>query len=112
MHAVLFYFLFRDFYNQAYNKKARRIAAEAEEKERLAALDKGAGNKGDSKDGGDDVNNGKHKKNGSSKNGSIYPSQYKMATAYISDSGLRNRVFIDNRTSYEEWFFPLHIFIF
>ena len=39
-----------------------------------------------------------------SKNGSVYPSQYKMATAYISDNGLRNRVFIDNRgAGFEEW---------
>lgn len=76
MHAIMFYFLFRNFYNQTYEKKKSSTMAlkkEIRESE-------------------------KEKKNqNSSVNETIYANECKMATGYISDSGLRNRVFIDNR---------------
>ncbi|XP_011495475.1 PREDICTED: elongation of very long chain fatty acids protein AAEL008004-like [Ceratosolen solmsi marchali] len=86
-HAVLFYFLFRQFYNETYNKKIQKklaISAKERKERQLHEL------------------NNKHENHQKSRNGSVYPSQYKMATAYISDSGLRNRVFIDNRSNYDE----------
>lgn len=78
LHAILFYFLFRDFYNQAYNKKMR------------LSVDK---RNGVIKNGGDNV-----QQNEDNKKEEIYAGQYKMATGYISENGLRNRVFIDNRS--------------
>lgn len=76
MHAVMFYFLFRNFYTQTYEKKQSSTVAlkkepETEEKEK--------------------------KEQNVKENGTIYANECKMATGYISDSGLRNRVFIDNR---------------
>ncbi|XP_001600048.1 elongation of very long chain fatty acids protein AAEL008004 [Nasonia vitripennis] len=95
MHAVLFYFLFRDFYNQAYTKKAQRKAtAEAKEAAKQEALKE---KKLESEKLLKEQESEKQ-----SENGSVYPSQYKMATAYISDSGLRNRVFIDKRGGFDE----------
>ncbi|KAG5318223.1 ELVL1 protein, partial [Pseudoatta argentina] len=81
MHAIMFYFLFRNFYNEAYNKKNLKNAAgkQKDEKDQNVTTDQ------------EDV-----KKDGNEKS-MIYANQYKMATGYISDSGLRNRVFIDNR---------------
>lgn len=79
MHAVMFYFLFRDFYNEAYKKKNLKNAPgkqKNDKKEQSTSID--------------DI-----KKN--NEKGAMYANQYKMATGYISDSGLRNRVFIDNR---------------
>ncbi|XP_058806777.1 elongation of very long chain fatty acids protein 7-like [Phymastichus coffea] len=73
MHAVLFYFLFRDFYRQAYSKRLRLAQEAAERKRRAEARPP---------------------------DGPVYPpGQYKMATAYISGGGLRNRAFIDNQSS-------------
>ncbi|KAL7292494.1 hypothetical protein TKK_0014069 [Trichogramma kaykai] len=86
MHAVLFYFLFRDFYRQAYSNKAKRASIEAQKKKNAAAAEAASPNG--------------QRRNG--QNGTVYPSQYKMATAYVSDSGMRNRVFIDNRNDYNE----------
>lgn len=79
LHAILFFYLFRDFYIQAYTKKNR-----------AAALLKNTKTNGTLKKTQDDYVNGKIKDNG------FYPNQYKIATGYISDNGLRNRVFIDN----------------
>lgn len=83
MHAVLFYFLFRDFYNQAYKKSSAKVKK--------------------STDNGKSVTNGQEK-NSKNQNGTVYPSQYKMATAYITNSGSRHRVFIDSTGSREKWF--------
>ena len=73
MHAVMFYFLFRNFYEETYKKKAKITAESMNKKE----------------------SNVKTNSNGNSTKNEIYASQYKMATGYISDSGMRNRVFID-----------------
>lgn len=83
MHAVLFYFLFRDFYNQAYKKSGAKVKK--------------------SDDNGKVMANGQQKNN-KNQNGTVYPSQYKMATAYITNSGSRHRVFIDSTGSREKWF--------
>ncbi|KAL2725042.1 elongation of very long chain fatty acids protein AAEL008004-like [Vespula squamosa] len=81
MHAVMFYFLFRDFYIEAYKKrksKIRKRQEEARKKEEEESMDESSRNR-------------------IKENDLIYANQYKMATGYISDEGLRNRVFIDNR---------------
>ncbi|CAL7952347.1 unnamed protein product [Xylocopa violacea] len=81
LHAVMFYFLFRDFYIEAYRKRKssqllkKREEASAEEKKCRS----------------------EPAQSEAKENGVIYANEYKMATGYISDSGLRNRVFIDNR---------------
>ncbi|XP_031364095.1 elongation of very long chain fatty acids protein AAEL008004-like [Apis dorsata] len=75
-HAIMFYFLFRNFYTQTYKKKSSTVQLKKEletEKQK--------------KEQNDSVK----------ENRTIYANEYKMATGYISDSGLRNRVFIDNR---------------
>lgn len=82
MHAFMFYFLFRSFYKEAYKKKNSENTSG---KRKVSKADK----KQDTQNSQDDI-----KEN---ENGVIYANQYKMATGYISDSGLRNRVFIDNR---------------
>jgi len=82
MHAVMFYFLFRGFYKEAYKKKNLENTSG---KRKIFKDDK----KQDTQNSQDDI-----KEN---ENSVIYANQYKMATGYISDSGLRNRVFIDNR---------------
>lgn len=74
MHAFMFYFLFRDFYIQTYKKQKSKDL-----KENKQIIQNGVQN------------------NAINENELIYANQYKMATGYISDSGLRNRVFIDNR---------------
>ncbi|XP_063975009.1 very long chain fatty acid elongase 7-like [Diachasmimorpha longicaudata] len=85
MHAVLFFFLFRDFYVKAYTRrKARKISLLAEKEQKQVKINGFANG------------NGKF-----IKNGSAYPNEYKIVTGYISDDGLRNRVFISNR-SFEE----------
>ncbi|XP_076663693.1 very long chain fatty acid elongase AAEL008004 [Andrena cerasifolii] len=79
MHAVMFYFLFREFYTEAYRRRKSSLSAkkqkQAAEKEKQNAASQ----------------------SNSKENSVIYADQYKMATGYITDSGLRNRVFIDNR---------------
>lgn len=80
MHAVMFYFLFRNFYNEAYKKKNLKNSGKQ---------------KNDKKKQNELKINAKENENENGK--VIYANQYKMATGYISDSGLRNRVFIDNR---------------
>lgn len=80
MHAVMFYFLFRGFYNEAYKKKNSKNTSSKQ--------------KNDKKEHNAHKNDLKENDN---EKGVIYANQYKMATGYISDSGLRNRVFIDNR---------------
>ena len=79
MHAFMFYFLFREFYTEAYRRRKSSLSAKkqkqaAEKEKQNAAL-----------------------QSNSKENSLIYADQYKMATGYITDSGLRNRVFIDNR---------------
>lgn len=81
MHAVMFYFLFRNFYNETYNKKSKVSSKQTRSKN----LNKSR-------------NNVRDNSNSSNENGVIYANQYKMATGYISDNGLRNRVFLDNRS--------------
>lgn len=81
MHAVMFYFLFRNFYNEAYKKKNLKNSSGKQ--------------KNDKKKQNELKDNAKENENENEK--VIYANQYKMATGYISDSGLRNRVFIDNR---------------
>ena len=76
LHGVMFYFLFRNFYNQSYGKRKSPNALTKKETE---------------------SQNEKKQQNDVNENGKIYANEYKMATGYISDSGLRNRVFIDNR---------------
>lgn len=83
LHAVMFYFLFRDFYNETYKKKNHKNASD---KQNLDC---------DKQQETQNIQNS-IKKNGD-ENNIIYANQYKMATGYISDNGLRNRVFIDNR---------------
>lgn len=80
LHAIMFYFLFRGFYKETYEKKKKAaVSKEAKLSQEYVK-----------------AQNGKQ-------NGSTYLSQYKMTTGYISDNGLRNRVFIDNQSSYREW---------
>ncbi|KAG7197597.1 hypothetical protein KM043_016913 [Ampulex compressa] len=82
IHAILFFFLFRSFYYETYKKrqtsmaikKKQNLGKEKQQKEHCSNL----------------IQNGKKEDN------LIYASQYKMATGYISSSGLKNRVFIDN----------------
>ncbi|CAK9815384.1 Elongation of very long chain fatty acids protein AAEL008004 [Anthophora quadrimaculata] len=81
MHAVMFYFLFRAFYYEAYKKKKLSL----EKKNQALKDEKEQQTETKRKDA----------------NGVIYADQYKMATGYISDNGLRNRVFIDNRSFQE-----------
>ncbi|KAK9303420.1 hypothetical protein QLX08_004903 [Tetragonisca angustula] len=78
MHAVMFYFLFRDFYLQTY-KKSKTAAKTPVNKEAKVNQESAI------------------QQNGEKENGKMYANEYKMATGYISDNGLRNRVFIDNR---------------
>ncbi|XP_015113965.1 elongation of very long chain fatty acids protein AAEL008004 [Diachasma alloeum] len=83
MHAVLFFFLFRDFYIKAYTRrKAKKTSLSLEKEQKSAKTLNGYAN-----------GSGKF-----AKNGSAYPNEYKIATGYISDNGLRNRVFISNRS--------------
>lgn len=86
MHAVMFYFLFRNFYNETYRKKSKMLR-----KHRSKNL------KEDKQQETQKVHNNVKENSNSNENGVIYANEYKMATGYISDSGLRNRVFIDNR---------------
>uniref|UniRef100_A0A0C9RDQ9 Elongation of very long chain fatty acids protein n=1 Tax=Fopius arisanus TaxID=64838 RepID=A0A0C9RDQ9_9HYME len=81
LHAVLFFFLFRDFYVRAYTKRQGKMASVKSE----------------------ELQNGNAHGSGNvpSENGSAYPNEYKIATGYISDNGLRNRVFISNRNFQE-----------
>lgn len=78
MHAIMFYFLFRGFYKEAYKKKESKNASG---KQKVLKCDKEQS----------------IQDNKENENGVIYANQYKMATGYISDSGLRNRVFINNQ---------------
>ena len=79
MHAVMFYFLFREFYTEAYRRRKSSLSA----KKQKQAAEKEKQNEAS--------------QSNSKENSVIYANQYKMATGYITDSGLRNRVFIDNR---------------
>lgn len=74
LHAILFFFLFKDFYIKAYTKRTN-------------ANDKNNSEKISKKQ--DNYVNEKVKNNG------FYQNEYKITTGYISDNGLRNRVFID-----------------
>lgn len=82
MHAVMFYFLFRNFYNEAYIKK---------QKDMKNMSDRPKNDKKELNVHKEDLKENENEK------GVIYANQYKMATGYISDSGLRNRVFIYNQ---------------
>lgn len=75
----MFYFLFRNFYNKAYNKKDQKKASGKQKNDKREQNEHRV-----------DIKANDNEK-------VIYANQYKMATGYISDSGLRNRVFIDNR---------------
>ena len=79
MHAIMFYFLFREFYTEAYRRRKSSMSA----KKQKQAAEKEKQNEAS--------------QSNSKENSLIYANQYKMATGYITDSGLRNRVFIDNR---------------
>jgi elongation of very long chain fatty acids protein 7 len=79
MHAVMFYFLFRNFYNKAYTKK---------EKDSKNMSGKQKNDKKEQNAHKEDIRENENKKR------VIYANQY---NGYISDSGLRNRIFIDNR---------------
>ncbi|XP_076618285.1 very long chain fatty acid elongase AAEL008004-like [Colletes latitarsis] len=81
-HAVMFYYLFRNFYIKTYEKKPPT----ASKKKMSESYENGV------KDRKEPSTQNEEKENGV-----IYANQYKMATGYISDNGLRNRVFIDNR---------------
>lgn len=89
MHAIMFYFLFRDFYIEAY-KKRNNINSTLKSHQLKEMIKK-------NDDEEEEDKNNKSMKNGIKDNDIIYANQYKMATGYISDKGLRNRVFIDNR---------------
>lgn len=97
MHAVMFYFLFRDFYFEAYKKRKYSTQKKLdgkmkiEEERRMEEENKNRSN-----------GSNKPTQNSIKENGVIYANQYKMATGYISDEGLRNRVFIDNRGGFQE----------
>ncbi|KAK0166820.1 hypothetical protein PV327_004303 [Microctonus hyperodae] len=85
MHSVLFFYLFRDFYIQAYIKRRDSKAAitSSVNKENTVSSQNGYN---------------KSVPNSIKSNGVLYPNTYKMATGYISTNGLKNRVFIDNHT--------------
>lgn len=76
MHAIMFYFLFRNFYQETYKKREKKLALAASKKDNYIKA------------------NGT---NGNNANGEIYVNHYKMTTGYISDNGMRNRVFIDKQ---------------
>ncbi|XP_031826836.1 very long chain fatty acid elongase AAEL008004 [Nomia melanderi] len=80
MHAAMFLFLFSQFYKQTYTKKQIKAEALKKKNDEEAREQKESTTRAETNE-----------------NGAIYANQYKMATGYISDSGLRNRVFIDNR---------------
>jgi len=86
MHAIMFYFLFRNFYNETYKKKSKLSSKQGSKKLKSNIIEEMQENRDDIKESSNNV---------------IYANQYKMATGYISDNGLRNRVFIDNR-GYDE----------
>lgn len=94
MHAVMFYFLFRKFYIKSYKQKKSDVAIGKQElknesdkrKQQQQQQQKVQRVRDDCKE---PIN--------ANENNAIYANQYKMATGYISDSGLRNRVFIDSR---------------
>lgn len=77
MHALMFYFLFKNFYDSSYKKPPRKGQA-------VPVAN------------GKDSQSSKKTQNGSTPQSNMYANEYKMATGYISGSGLRNRVFIDN----------------
>ena len=79
MHAIMFYFLFREFYTEAYRRRKSSLSAKKQ------------------KQGAEKEKQNEASQSNSKENSVIYANQYKMATGYITDSGLRNRVFIDNR---------------
>ncbi|XP_033335311.1 very long chain fatty acid elongase AAEL008004 [Megalopta genalis] len=80
MHAVMFYFLFRKFYESSYKGKKPKSSKKDDDAAPKQQAEPVTAASGDANE-----------------NGAIYANEYKMATGYISDSGLRNRVFIDNR---------------
>ncbi|XP_020296945.1 elongation of very long chain fatty acids protein AAEL008004-like [Pseudomyrmex gracilis] len=86
LHAVMFYFLFRDFYFEAYKKKNLKKLSDMQ-----TSKDNKCEKHQTEQAAVSDVKESVNEK------GAIYANQYRMATGYISDSGLRNRVFIDNR---------------
>lgn len=91
MHAIMFYFLFRNFYQETYKKREKKLALAASKKDNYIKA------------------NGT---NGNNANGEIYVNHYKMTTGYISDNGMRNRVFIDKQ-EVEQWinfFFQIAIY--
>lgn len=73
-HAVMFYVLFRAFYKEAYTK-GKKLPTEKESTRQNGTTDQSKNQK---------------------QNNVVYPNQYKVATGYISDNGLRNRVFISS----------------
>ncbi|XP_012288595.1 elongation of very long chain fatty acids protein AAEL008004 [Orussus abietinus] len=80
MHAIMFYFLFRNFYRETYKRKEKARLVNASKRAEAEYAKRNGEVK--SKEAEDKV---------------IYANQYKMATGYISDNVMRNRVFIDNR---------------
>lgn len=87
LHAVMFYFLFRGFYFEAYKKKSSKQVSDKQTSKDVIKCKKQQNEQAFENDT-KSVN----------ERAAIYANQYRMATGYISDSGLRNRVFIDNRS--------------
>jgi len=82
----MFYFLFRNFYNETYKKKSKLSSKQELKKLKSDIIEEIQENRDNIKENSN-----------FNENSVIYANQYKMATGYISDNGLRNRVFIDNR---------------
>ena len=93
LHACLFFFLFRDFYNNTYINKAAKNSKDFD----VNALEVDPHREG-IKQSDLWAKNYEHLTQKARQNGNN-----KMATGYISDEGLRNRAFIDNNRSVQEW---------
>ncbi|XP_025832946.1 elongation of very long chain fatty acids protein AAEL008004 [Agrilus planipennis] len=82
MHAVMFFFLFKDFYNQAYNSKKRKMEAKAAAAAAAAAITSNGKNSEQQKQ-----QNGYTKQNGAGvKNASEYYSNGHISEAYLRTS--------------------------
>lgn len=98
-HAILFFFLFRDFYNKSYGpKNGKRKEFD------VTALEVDPGREGIKQSelfAKNYENRAKQRVSNDPNEEQTrpYADQCKMATGYISDEGLRNRVFIDNNRS-------------
>ncbi|KAG8252572.1 elongation of very long chain fatty acids protein-like [Homalodisca vitripennis] len=89
LHAVMFYFLFADFYKQAYKKRDEKIKAQLKKNED-AAVQNGRTN-GYANGHANGAANGKV----FSSNEAYQQPDKKMESSYISQESLRNRAFIN-----------------